>query len=383
MDTSNSLEYSCCNEDSRSELRALQPKGRRVLSIAASGGRAFSLLLGDPREVVALDVNQQQIHLCLLKYHAIKQLSRREYLAFVGVGSSNDRLNVYSKIRTDLPACTQTFWDNNTKMVSKGIIYAGRFDRHVIRLAKIGRFFTWWPFYKLRSFKTVEEQAKYVLSGSRRTFWTFIFKCLFNPRVSKVMHKVMYLDVGSKECRRHAGLFFLDRLVTYLCHNLFRDSHFLQLFSQGRLTIDGPLPLHLQRGNYELVRQRLGRLSFQYCNIIKYLENHSPNLFDAFSLSDVGSYLDDEQMALLLSRVEGASTHGALICLREYVAPLDISTAWCLSFRRNRELEEELAKDDKCFGYTFICAEVEKDARLIEAPDLQDSRDFVRNGRLS
>ena len=70
--SSNSLEYSCCNEDSRSELTALRPKGRRVLSIAASGGRAFSLLFGEPKEVVAVDANRQQLNLCLLKYQAIK-----------------------------------------------------------------------------------------------------------------------------------------------------------------------------------------------------------------------------------------------------------------------------------------------------------------------
>src|SRR4051794_38014330 len=76
MQTVTGLQYSCCNEDSRSELEALAVRGGRALSIHAAGGRAFSLLLGDPDEVVAIDRNPAQIHLGRLKVAAMRRLDR-------------------------------------------------------------------------------------------------------------------------------------------------------------------------------------------------------------------------------------------------------------------------------------------------------------------
>lgn len=355
MNGSNTLEYSCCNEDSQSELRALQPAGRRILSIAAAGGRAFSLLLGDPAEVVAIDVNPYQIHLCRLKYQALRRLDRDEYLRFVGVEPAGDRPRVYKAIRNDLPAGTRAFWDRRPEMIKGGILYCGRFDRHVISMARFFLYLGHWPVQRLGSFTTLEEQAKY-LSPWRLAMWAVIFKFLFNPLVSRAMH----LNVGSKGHRREAGAFFADRVETYLRTNLFRDSHLLQLFTQGRLRRNGPLPLHLQAGNYELVRQRLDRLSFQRSDVSNYLAKHNGHAFDAFSLSDVGSYLGAEQMATLLAKVERAGSPGALICLREYVAPLGEHSAWPATFQRDARLEEELGRADSCMGYTFVCAKVVK-----------------------
>lgn len=355
---SNSLEYSCCNEDSRSELTALRPKGRRVLSIAAAGGRAFSLLVGEPKEVIAIDANRQQINLCLLKYQAIKQLNRDEYLSFVGIGFSNNRLKVYDQIRGNLPDEASRFWDSQADLIDKGILYAGSFDRYVIKLSKVFRIFTWWAYQRLRSCKTVEEQVSQLsVPGSLRDrFLRILFKCMYNPRLAKPMH----LDAGAKESRREAGTFFLESLRSCLRNHLFDDCFQLQLFVQGRLTKEGSLPFHLESGHYEAIRQRLDRLSFHCSDIGSYLENEPPETFGAFSLSDLSSYLSPEEVSLLLARVERASTNGARICMREYVAPLDRRVTWPSNLQRNRNLEKELGRMDRVLGYTFICAEVQK-----------------------
>src|SRR5665213_921290 len=112
MQTVTGLQYSCCNEDTLSELEALAPGGRRVLSIHASGGRAFGLLLGDPSEVVAIDRNPAQIHLGRLKVAAMRRLDRDAYLAFVGIREGSTRAATYRAVREELSDDARAYWDN-------------------------------------------------------------------------------------------------------------------------------------------------------------------------------------------------------------------------------------------------------------------------------
>ena len=225
-DSWNTLLYSCCNEDSRSELKALRPEGRRVLSIAASGGRAFSLLLEEPKEVVAIDTNYHQIHLCWLKYHAIRLLDRNRYLAFAGIGNSNSRLKVYERIRGDLPDETRKFWDSRRQVVERGIIYAGEFDRNVILLSKMFRLFAGWDIRRLNSCATVEEQVRYISPFWRDLLWTVLARCVFNSWLSRVM----LVDAGVGGQHRIASSYFYQNFRTYLKRHLFRESFLLQFF---------------------------------------------------------------------------------------------------------------------------------------------------------
>ena len=210
-DSWNTLLYSCCNEDSRSELKALRPEGKRVLSIAASGGRAFSLLIEDPKEVVAIDTNYHQIHLCRLKYHVMRRLDRKGYLGFVGIDNSRRRLQVYEGIRGNLADETREFWDSRRQVIEKGIIYAGEFDRNVILLSKMFRLFAGWDIRSLNSCATVEEQIRYMSPVWRDLLWTVLAKCVFNSWLSKLL----LVDAGVGGNHRVPISFFYQNFRTY------------------------------------------------------------------------------------------------------------------------------------------------------------------------
>lgn len=67
------LNYSSCNEDGLTELRALdvQP-GDHVCCITGSGDRVLHMLLGNPDQVSAFDLNPAQNYLLELKISAIR-----------------------------------------------------------------------------------------------------------------------------------------------------------------------------------------------------------------------------------------------------------------------------------------------------------------------
>ena len=354
------LEYTCCNEDSRSEVTALRLKGRRALSIAAAGGRAISLLYGDPREVVAVDANFQQFSLCWLKYHAIKQINRDSYLAFVGIAPAPVayKLKTYDRLRDSLPDDVRDYWDSHRDFIEHGLIYAGTFDRHIILLSKVFRLIIWSAYRGIANSKTLSRQVRYLSkAGSLRyKLWQTLFKLMYNPKLAQPMH----LDAGPDESRRTAAGFFFESMRSCLRNHLFSECFQLKLFTEGRLTKNGPLPFHLEADNYETIRRRLDRLSFRYSDIGSFLDSEPAGSFDAFSLSDLGSYLSSAQLADLFAKVERAASDGALICLREYIAPIDPYVAWPTSLKRDSRLEAKLAHMDRVLGYTFVCAHVDK-----------------------
>ncbi len=66
------LNYSSCNEDGLTELRALKlAPADHVCCITGSGDRVLHLLLGNPARVSAFDLNPAQNHLLELKMAVI------------------------------------------------------------------------------------------------------------------------------------------------------------------------------------------------------------------------------------------------------------------------------------------------------------------------
>ena len=86
------VNYSSSNEDSRSEIRALQLISQdSVLCITGSGARTLDLLIANPAKVVSLDFNPCQNFLLELKIAAMHELDYEEFLEFLGVNNSLKR----------------------------------------------------------------------------------------------------------------------------------------------------------------------------------------------------------------------------------------------------------------------------------------------------
>ena len=338
------LQYSCCNEDAQSELSALNLRHRRAVAVAAAGGRAFSPLLGDPGEVTAVDINPVQIHLCLLKYHAIRLLDRTEYLRFIGIAPNGDRAATYRALSEHLPDDARAYWDARLDLIGSGLIGTGRYERSIAALSAI---------FRVTRGGTI---ARLVSSRLWNPGWRLLFGLLFNP----VMGRFVIRDKSFYgRPRRRAGAYLMDRLNTCLENNLARDSFILEMYTAGVLGEDGPLPLHLVEGNYEMVRKRLDRVSFVCGDIAQHLECREPGSVEAFSLSDLGSYLDAEGLSRVLAQVERTARVGATVCLREFLCQPRLRAEWPKRIRRNRDLEERLGRSDRSMGYTLVCGEVE------------------------
>lgn len=353
METVTGLQYSCCNEDARSELDALAVSGRRVLSIAAAGERAFGLLLGDPREVVAIDRNPAQIHLGQLKIAAIRILERDAYLAFVGITGSSQRAATYTRLSHDLPESARQYWDDRERDIAEGIHSIGRTERSIARVSGVLRRVLGGNIARLRACATLAEQAEVARAVLDRRSVRIALACIFNPVSGRLLLRdPVYYGQG----RRNAATYLRNRLMTTLQHHRYDDCFILSLFLDGHLKNSHSLPVDLAEDTYPIVQQRLDRVRFESSCVSEYLARQPPGSFDAFSLSDLGGYLTIDEFSVLLDRVERAASDHATVCLREYISTPSEQALWPRTLVRRADLERRLERADRSVGCTFVCA---------------------------
>ena len=152
--------YSACNEDTRSELRALDlgPEDTAI-AVAAGGGRALSLLAAGPRRLLAVDQREDQVINRELKASAMDALDHDAYLGFLGLRDSRDREDVYAALRPALPPSARRYWDARRGLIREGVLYAGRCERALFRYAALLRRIGVFDFpARLLACKTLEEQ---------------------------------------------------------------------------------------------------------------------------------------------------------------------------------------------------------------------------------
>ena len=126
------IRYSQCWEDTEILLSALDIKeGDICLGIASAGDNILSMLTGNPARVIAIDISIPQLSLIKLKIEAIRMLSYRELLLFLGVtdGDREKRIRIYERIREGLDESSREYWDFNKESIGEGINHIGKFEK--------------------------------------------------------------------------------------------------------------------------------------------------------------------------------------------------------------------------------------------------------------
>ena len=125
------IRYANCWEDADILVEALNVQPReRVFSIGSAGDNSFSLLMNNPELVLAVDINEVQLHLIELKKAAFKSLNYTDFLQFLGFSKSTKRGDLYTSVKGALPIESANYWDNNLTQIENGIIYEGKFEKY-------------------------------------------------------------------------------------------------------------------------------------------------------------------------------------------------------------------------------------------------------------
>ena len=349
--------YSACNEDTYSELRALKLQaGSRVLCITGGGGRVLNLLLDGPAEIWAVDVNPCQGALLELKIAAMRAMSHQAYLRFMGVHPSRTRRADYDALRPAMSPAARGYFDAHPDMIEGGVLFQGSLERYLQWTARFAQLVRGHWVRCLFSFEDLAAQRRFV-EGWNRPFWRFVVHTLCRRSVLELFSR----DPGfwrflPPEVPLHQRIY--DSIYRYLLNHLARENHLLQLVFFGRYTYEPAMPPYLKAGCYERIQAALATTEIRVLTgpLTDVLRGASDASVDAFSITDVPSYLSGHAFHDLMEEILRTARPGARLCSRGILVHRDIAPEHARRLERDPALERRLAFDDLAMVHQFLVA---------------------------
>ncbi len=349
------IRYAQCWEDADVLLAAAPPlRDARCLSIASAGDNSLALLSGEPREVVALDLNPAQLACLALRVAAYRTLNHGERLEFVGSRPSTDRLDYYRRCRRLLAPQERVFWDARGAEIAQGIGSIGRFERYF-------ELFRRRVLPLVHSTDTIAELTRSRPASQRDAFyrgtwnnlrWRLLFRLFFSRfvmgRSGRDPELFRYVE-GSVASRilartKHA-LTALDPAENpYLCWILYGDHRHA-------------LPVALRPQHFDCIRDNLDRLHWQQASLADYLAAEPAARFDLFNLSDVFEYMSEAEYTRQLETLLKAASPGARLVYWNMLAKRSRPRSLATSLSPKTALAQTLHARDKAFFYSRLIVE--------------------------
>jgi S-adenosylmethionine-diacylglycerol 3-amino-3-carboxypropyl transferase len=353
------LSYSFGNEDFRTESKALQLQDNdEVLVVTASGDRPLNILSMQSKKVYAIDANPIQNALLDLKMAALKHFDYEKYIAFLGLSSCNHRKQLYASLKSSLQPTTLSLLKTYEKKIDKGIIYQGTVEKGISIASIAIRAVRGNKVQQLFSFDTVREQAHFVEKHWDTPGWRNIVKLAVNPYVGRLFWKDpgLYEYIGSDiNSVNHVYNRFHSSLVRFLA----KENILLSLCLQGKV-YEAAYPPYLCEQESNKIRNQLDKIEHQTIDLLSYLRGRSDKSLDAFSLSDVASYLSQEEFSIMMKEMVRTARSGARFCIRQFLCNHALPEEILPFLKRDTALEKELENEDRCFVYRFMAGSIQK-----------------------
>lgn len=352
LDTSQ-LWYAASNEDSRSEIAAIQPSGRDLLIITASGSRSFDLLLADPARIVSIDQNPAQTALADLLAAAYRTLDYPAFAAFTGLSDSTSRAATLGQLARQLPPESAAFWARNAALVERGVIYAGKWEgylRLIQRLAGGRR----------------RAIAARLLAAPDLDRQYAIWRDEWDDRAWHLFLRLLSVRPFWKYVLREPGIAFVPAdfamgdyargRFDHAAHAIpLANTHFAWLLLAGRYPAH-VLPAYLTEAGHATIRTRLDRITFRTQSLQDALATSDAGAFTGASLSDYSSYCDTDVQRHVWTGLARAIASGGRVCERKFFNKSGADIPESSGFTRDRTLEEQLTARDGAIFYSIIAA---------------------------
>jgi S-adenosylmethionine-diacylglycerol 3-amino-3-carboxypropyl transferase len=354
-----SILFSACQEDSRSELAAFGAlEGKHVFAVTAGGGRVLNLLIDKPRSITAVDLNPAQNALLELKIAAVRGLDHSAYLRFLGVRGADDRIDTYERLlRDQLSPGARDFFDGIPKAVGAGILFQGKLEKYLRLGAKVLKLGHPFGLKKLLDSTNLDEQ-RVAMARWETPFWKAVAHLVANKRlIAWLSGDPGFYRNLPPEPPLHEVLY--DRVHRHLKHNLLRENVFLQLVLHGKYIYEDVLPIYLNANTFDQIKRALDETTIDiHTTTVTEALGASTTGYDAFSISDICSYLDPEPNHLLFELVLSKAKPGARLCSRSNIFHRPLAPEHAARVHREPELEARLSLHDHATVHEFVVGEI-------------------------
>lgn len=353
------IRYAQCWEDADLLVAALDPQGRKCISIGSAGDNSFSLLAAGAEQVVAVEMNATQLACISLRHAAYRSLEHEEFLELIGSRPSECRWSLYEKCRKLLDANAREFWDARKDCVMAGIGSAGKFENYfkIFRERIL-------PFAHNR--RIINELLKSKSGEQRRLFyeqkwnnwrWKLLFRLFFSRftmgRMGRDPEFFQYVKGNVAErilARTRHALVELDSAANPYLHWILTGTH------------GEALPHALRKESFEVIRQRLADdpncFQMKHQSLEEFL-HASDESFDAYNLSDIFEYMSESSMCGVIKAILAHSRKGTRLAYWNMLVPRSHPKELSHLLRSHDERAAVLFSQDKAWFYSrFIIEEV-------------------------
>ncbi len=298
------IHYAQCWEDPRTLIQALEINSEDdVVSVASGGDNSFALLLKNPRSLTVVDLNPAQIFLVELKMRAIQKFDYNDFVGFIGASPCQNRLQLYSSLRSSLSKPARGYWDTQTDNILTGVIHCGKFENYFSIFRKFVL-----PFIhgqktvqQLLTASSLEQQRSFYDEVWNNRRWRWIFSLFFGKfllghlgRDPSFFQYVSLENIAEELLRRtHYGLTEVS----------IQDNFFIEYIFMGKYShLDRAHP-YLYEPNFHFLQEHAGSVHLVIGSLEEYLKSLPLETVSKFNLSDIFEYMSDINFKLTLREI--------------------------------------------------------------------------------
>ena len=337
---------------------AVQP-GDDVLSITSAGDNVLALLLREPRSVTAIDVSPCQSAMLELKIAALRKLSHAEFACLMGVRGGYDRLDLYERIRRDLPERAVGFWDGNNDVLEAGMIHCGRLERFfsVFQERYLHPLISQGILATLFETRSMDAQTAFFLE----LFDTPAFRECVRSYFSREMIEAHGRDpaqfryVNNDQVAGYFLMRFFDActrlpLWTNFYIEFLLTSHYADL-ERG--------PAYLRPSNFARLRRLVDRVRVVTDELEGFVSSQPVGTFNKGNFSDIFEYMSEDHASEVFRLLASVFRPGGRLAYWNLLVPRCRPDHLASQLRPLRELADRLeAQDRACFHRAFHVEEV-------------------------
>jgi len=344
-------------EDPESDHTALQIKsGDAVQAITSGGCNVLGFLLFDPTIIYSVDINPAQSYVLELKIAGIRSMEFEEFIAFAGLAEHPRRLGLYERARPSLSKEAADFWDGQDKLLSKGFIMQGKYERFIKLASKFikilqGRKRVMGLFKE----RTQEQQGDYFDKVWNTKRFHYMFKVLFNKRMlakKGLVADYFHFDDGSRSFAES----FYNRSRKAFRNIPIKGNYFVSLYLLGKYRNSNEVPAYLKKENYALIRSRLDRIKIITSEAQSWIDSMPAESINCFALSNICELMSERDTLRLFEGVYRTARPGAMVSFRNLMIPRDVPQILKDKIVKDEMLSKQLYDTDRSFVYGKVAA---------------------------
>jgi S-adenosylmethionine-diacylglycerol 3-amino-3-carboxypropyl transferase len=326
------LVYAQIWEDPEVDLRALELEpDSHVVAIASGGCNVLSYLTAGPARITALDLSLAHVALNRLKLAAARHLSSwEEFHRFFGQADDKANIEIFDRlIAPHLDPESLAYWKGRS-LHQLGRRRISIFARNAYRHGALGWFIGLAHVVaRAHGVRPRDLLASRTLDEQRHFFETRLSPLFDRPLVrTATSNRLSLYGLGIPPAQyealaggRDMREVLRERVERLSCGFSLDNNYFAwQAFGRG-YGKNGPLPLYLQRDNFDRVRARAERVDVMNRSITEYLAVCPAASRDRYVLLDAQDWMTDDQLNALWSEITRTARPGARVIFRTAAEP--------------------------------------------------------------